>query len=104
MTALPQLRFNDHVLDTSPEGFGPLQPSDDALADRDELHRRLALDGYLYLPGFLDPEAVAAARKSSLERFAAKDLFQDGHPLDEARLKPSTSSNLHLSVNKLRKE
>ena len=88
MTALPQLHFNDEPLDPSPEALGPLRSSADALADREELHRRMAHDGYLFLPGLLDPAAVAAARRSSLERLAAMDLFVDGAPLDEARLKP----------------
>ena len=52
MTAPTQLRFNDHILDTTPTAFGPLRVSTDALADRDELHRRMVTDGYLYLPGF----------------------------------------------------
>ena len=88
MTAPTQLRFNDHILATTPAAFGPLRVSTDALADRDELHHRMVTDGYLYLPGDLDRAAVAAARQSSLERLAAQDIFVSDAPRDEARLKP----------------
>ena len=88
MTALPQFRFNEQALDSSPTALGPLRSSTDALADREELHQRMALDGYIFLPGLLDRDQVQAARTSSLERLAAQDLFLPDHPLDEARLKP----------------
>ena len=88
MTTPTKLRFNDHDLDTTPAAFGLLRASTDAVADRDELHRRMAADGYVYLPGYLDRAAVAAARQSSLLRLAAQDLFVTDAPLDEARLKP----------------
>jgi hypothetical protein len=40
---------------------GPLRRSNDALEDRDELHRRMGEDGYLFLPGLLDRDEVVAA-------------------------------------------
>lgn len=88
MTALPQLHFNHHTLDTSPTAIGPLRSSTDARADREELHRRMALDGYLFLPRLLERDEARTARTSSLERLATQDIFQAGHPLDEARLRP----------------
>ncbi len=88
MTTLPRFRFNEQAVDASPAALGPLRSSTDALEDRGELHQRMALDGYLFLPDLLDPDQVQAARTSSLERLAEQDLFLPGHPLDEALLKP----------------
>ena len=86
MTMQPRFRFNEHAVDASPAALGPLRSSTDALEDRGELHQRMALDGYLFLPGLLDRDQVQAARTSSLERLAEQDLFLPGHPLDEALL------------------
>jgi len=86
--ATPLFKFNDRPLDTSPECFGPLRSSHDAVNDRMELHRRMALDGYLFLPGYLDRDEVIAARMSSLERLAAKDLFLEEYLVTEGALKP----------------
>jgi hypothetical protein len=91
MTALldgPQLSWGGEPLDMTPECVGQLRSSIDAVDDRDELHRRMASDGYLFLPGCLDREEVIAARLSSLERLAEKEIFDEGHPLEEAVLKP----------------
>jgi len=88
MTAQPQFRFNEQPLDNSPAALGLLRSSTDALTDREELHQRMALDGYLFLPGLLDRALVQAARTRSLERLAAQDIFEPDRPLDEARLKP----------------
>ncbi len=84
----PQLSFGGQPLDMSPEGMGQLRSSIDAIGDRDELHRRMASDGYLFLPGYLDREEVKAARASSLEKLAEKGIFEERHELDEAILKP----------------
>ena len=88
LPATPHPTFGCQALDTSPDHFGPLRPSIDAVEDRDELYRRLAQDGYLFLPGFLDRDQVVAARLSSLECLAELDLFQEGYPLVEGVLKP----------------
>ena len=85
---VPQFTFSGRPLDMS--GVGPLRSSIEALGDRDELHRRMAADGYLFLPGYLDRGEVAAARTSALKRIAASGIFQEGTPLDEGRFKPGT--------------
>ena len=103
MTALPQLHFHHRVLDTSPKTFGPLISSIDALDNREELHHRMALDGYLFLPGLLDHNQVQAARTSSLERLAAQDLFRKDCALDEARLNPGVHmrSAQHVPIDNI---
>lgn len=75
-------------LESSPEAFGELRRSDDlvrgakgveavqrALA---ELRERIAEDGYLYLPGFLDREEVKGARRELCEQLAAQGLIRPG--------------------------
>jgi Phytanoyl-CoA dioxygenase (PhyH) len=101
--ALPKLRARGHELDLSPERFGFLSSSMDALEDPVELRRRLDEDGYLYMPGFFDRDLVKAARESLTSRLAAQGLLDpsrdswDGvaHP-DPARrvaFKPDLAEN-----------
>ena len=49
-------------LDPSEDAFGWLRPSDDVAGDPEALRARLEEDGYLYVPGALDREAVRAGR------------------------------------------
>ena len=68
--------------------LGELQETSSALGDREALHRRMARDGYLYLPGYLDREEVMAARMSVLSRLSSKGLIDHSQPLEEGVLKP----------------
>lgn len=72
-TVMPELRAQGHVLDTSEEALGTLRRSDEVVDDVEELRRRVAQDGYLYLPGLLDRDEVLAARHDVLTR-----LQEDG--------------------------
>ena len=72
--------------------LGELQDASSALGDREALHRRMARDGYLYLPGFLDREEVMAARMSVLSRLSDRGLIDLSHPLEEGVLKPGVES------------
>lgn len=65
-------------LDTAPEAFGPLRRSDDVAGDAEGLRRRMAEDGYLYLPGFLDRDRVLAARRATMEKLAAAGHLAPG--------------------------
>jgi Protein involved in biosynthesis of mitomycin antibiotics/polyketide fumonisin len=65
---LPRLRAGGKDMDLSENAFGFLRRSDDAAGDGEALRARMAEDGYVYLPGVLDREEVAAARRSVLER------------------------------------
>eukprot|EP01045_Picozoa_sp_COSAG04_P020354 COSAG04_NODE_2074_length_4862_cov_2.968927_7_plen_102_part_01 len=66
--------------------------SESSLDDPAELRRRLAEDGYLYLPGVLGRERVLAARMAMLRRVqaAAPHLLLDdaATPLENARMDP----------------
>ena len=101
---VPQLRWGEKVLDMSPECMGALRTSLDVIDDREELHRRMASDGYLFLPGYLDREEVQAARTRSLERLAEQGLFAEGYPLDDAvqpRLAPQPHGVAGLQLQTL---
>ncbi|MDB6167203.1 MAG: Phytanoyl-CoA dioxygenase [Verrucomicrobia bacterium] len=75
-------------LDTSAESFGFVRSSRDALNDPAELGRRLADDGYLYLPKFFDPSLVLAARVSITSRLAAEGSLDPAAPSIEAVARP----------------
>jgi hypothetical protein len=81
---LPKLTSQGVELDTSPESFGPLRSSADVLQDPATLRERMAEDGYLYLPGYLDRDLVLEARKSVTGRLAQEGLTDPNHPPDEA--------------------
>ena len=84
------LTYRGEALDTSL--LGELKETSSALGDREELHRRMARDGYLYLPGFLDRDEVMAARMSVLSRLSEKGMIDHSHPLEEGVLKPGVES------------
>ena len=58
-------------LDTADDTFGWLRTSDDVAGEPAALRERLAQDGYLYVAGLLDREAVQAARSELLGVVAA---------------------------------
>lgn len=65
-------------LDTSEQAFGQLRRSDDVIDDVAELRRRMSTDGYLFLPGYLDPEEVLATRRDILARAYEAGKLPDG--------------------------
>lgn len=65
-------------LDTAGSALGPLRPSGDALGDADELNRRLARDGYLYIPGFHPRGAVLDARHDIMRALDARGALAPG--------------------------
>jgi len=77
------------VLDTAAGALGELRRSGDAVGDRAELERRLADDGYLYLPGLLDREQVLEARRQVLDELAALGALAPGSvPADAVAASP----------------
>ncbi len=75
--------FQGSLLDTSPEAFGPLRASGDALSDMKELRWRFEQDGYLYLPGLLDRSQVLEARLEMLRKLEAAGCLDPDHPLED---------------------
>jgi Phytanoyl-CoA dioxygenase (PhyH) len=75
------LTSNGYVLDESPRRLGTLGPvPDHERSDRERLWARLRRDGYLYLPGALDPELVHEFRGHYFDSFAAIGLTAPGTP------------------------
>jgi ectoine hydroxylase-related dioxygenase (phytanoyl-CoA dioxygenase family) len=77
-----------HELDLSSEAFGFVRSSAGLLDRPAELARRLAEDGYLYIPGFFDPALILAARTSVTDRLAAEGSLDPVMPPIEAIANP----------------
>ena len=89
MATLPRLMSVGHELPTDPEHFGWLRDSNDALGDVAELRRRMATNGYLYLPGFLDRADVRAARQAICDQLAQEGGLDPAFPAIDAVCLPS---------------
>ena len=76
------------ALDVSDEAFGWLRASDDVAGDREALRARLAEDGYVFVPGLLDREAVRAGRLELLSRVQEQGALDPAYPLEEGVLLP----------------
>jgi len=83
-SSFPRLTASGHELDTAPEHFGELRSSIDLIDDVSSLKQRLAEDGYLYLPGYLDRDEVLEARAVITDRLAAEGALVSGTPPIEA--------------------
>jgi hypothetical protein len=71
-------------LDTGPESFGWLRDSTELLGDGKALQARMAEDGYLYLPGFLDRQQIATARQAVCQVLAEEGALDPNFPLEDA--------------------
>jgi Phytanoyl-CoA dioxygenase (PhyH) len=89
-TTLPKLTSQGLELETSAESFGLLRDSTDVLEDPGTLRERMAEDGYLYLPGYLDRDLVLRATKSVTDRLAAEGLTDPAYSADEAVAHPDS--------------
>ena len=103
MNAQEALTFQGRQLDTSPDSFGELHDSADAVDDFDELRRRFDLDGYLYLPGLLDRETLLAARRKMLEGLAEREFVNLDCPLMDGVAKREVAVSA-ISMNGLSKK
>lgn len=89
-----------HLLDRSDSAYGELRRSEDALHHVLELRRRLAHDGYLFLPGYLHRDEVLAARHDILSRLAGMGWTAPGTDPDEAIPAVEPRSGLLAAVAK----
>ena len=87
LTPLPQLYSYGHALDMDEKKAGLLRDSSDAAEDFEELRRRVAEDGYLYMKGYLEREKVLAARAGIVERLDEAGILDPGHDPMEAVLR-----------------
>src|SRR5690349_10374235 len=88
--ALPQLYSYGHPLEMTDDKVGLLRDSSDAADDVEELRRRVAEDGYLYMKGYLDRDEVLAARASLTDRLAAAGVLDPAYPTIDAVCKPDS--------------
>ncbi len=77
---LPKLTSLGLEMDASDAAFGELRRSKEVVDDGAALRARMGEDGYLYLPGLLDVDQVAAARHEVLERLAKEGFLDERHP------------------------
>ncbi len=82
------LAAHGRPLDRSEDALGWLRPSDDVAGDPQALRARLAEDGYLFVPGALDREAVRAGRLELLRRVEAHGALDPAYPLEDGILRP----------------
>ena len=75
--ALPTLRADGKVLETSPNRMGWLHRSDPAEAF-ETLVARFRRDGYLFLEGFLDRNEVLGQRRRALSHLNLSGLLEPG--------------------------
>ena len=89
-TALPQLYSYGHELEMTDDKVGLLRDSMDAVDDPQELRRRFADDGYVYMKGYLDRDEVIAARASLTERLGAAGVLDPAYPTIDGICKPGS--------------
>ncbi|RYG23772.1 phytanoyl-CoA dioxygenase [bacterium] len=77
-------------LDTDPKSFGWLRDSTDLIGNAEGLQERMAEDGYLYLPGFLDREEIASARLAVCQVLAEEGVLNPAFPTDKAIAREGT--------------
>jgi ectoine hydroxylase-related dioxygenase (phytanoyl-CoA dioxygenase family) len=83
------LTSNGYVLDETPQRLGELEPVPPVeRRSREKLLDRLAEDGYLYLPGFLEADRVLGFRRYYFDRLAASGLREHGGgTIDQASMR-----------------
>lgn len=77
------VQFGESNMEFPSDVFGELFVSSPLLGDRDALRRRFERDGYLYLPGLIDPQKVLRARERILEYMAEREALVPGEPVLE---------------------
>ena len=77
------LSFAGRPVDLEAGTLGPLRPSVELVGRPAALRERFEADGYLFLPGLLDPELVRAARRELLLQYATLGEIDDRYPVLE---------------------
>lgn len=76
-------------LDTGLDALGELRVSSHLAGDGDALRERMASDGYLFLPGYLDRAEVLEARRETVARIERAGLLDSRFPAMEAVAAPN---------------
>lgn len=72
--------YNGKPIDTSENAFGELRRSDDLADDPIGLRARFSEDGYIYLPGYLGLDPVAAVRRGIFGQLAKLGALDPSRP------------------------
>ena len=81
--------YRGEPMDTGADAFAELRRSGGISRDPPALRRRLAEDGYLFLPGLLHRREVLEARREVLRRLASQGVVDDAdHPLMDGVVLP----------------
>jgi hypothetical protein len=97
-STIPRLLSGGFALEDGPARLGWLRDSSDALAEPQELRRRMTSDGYLLIRGLLDVEMVRSARASVLSGLAEKGKLMPGSEPAEALANPSNPPGFHPEI------
>lgn len=89
-TPLPDLHVNDGKLES--QSVGLLEPSDPQNTSVEEMRRRLADNGYLFLKGLLPRQDVLEARKNYFEYFERTALLKPASLPVQGIFDPSQSA------------
>ncbi len=89
---LPRLTAMHKEIATDPELFGELEDATPLLRDVAALRRKMADEGYLFLPGYLDRDEVLDCQRAMAERLLAAGQLDPAAPLEA--LKAALGSKL----------
>lgn len=89
-----------YELDCHANAFGYLKDSSEFLGITEALHRRMIEDGYLYLPGFLNPQTVWQSRLEIAEHLAAEGSLSPGYSVADCVAKPGLSMSFRPDLAK----
>ncbi len=76
-----KVHFGESVMAYPSEVFGELTDSSSLVGDPPALRERMDRDGYLFLPGLIEPEKVLTARERILDYMAQNEALVPGTPV-----------------------
>lgn len=97
------LTSHGHTIDTNPDKFGFLKPSNDIIGETAALQTRMKEDGYLFFRNLLDHEVVTAARLEILGKLDDIGEIDRRFPLIEAIGSGETQRN-KIDIKKFLKD
>jgi len=78
-----KVEFGESIMEYPSQTFGELRDSSGLVGDRARLKERFDEDGYLYLPGLIEPQKVIDARAKIMEYMAEKQVLVPDEPVFE---------------------
>ena len=84
-----ELRKAEHLtsggypINTAPDKFGPLLDSTNLLNDIESLRARFEKEGYIFLPGYLDPKAIMQGRMDIARKLSEEGCLDQNSPVCE---------------------